>query len=461
MSQSPKELTPYASVQHFFGAELRRWRELRGLSQHTLGEQINFDGSLIGKVEKAERMPSRRLAEACDRVLETDGGLTRLWPLVERERERAAAGSEPEQTAGGLWPAPGMASLDLVVAPVLTPEGRVVLMPIDRRTLLLASGAAVVLPFVLPGVEWQRLVRALHAPERVDVEIVRYLQRVLDEHIVADERMGPHDLITVVAAQMGVIDRLRSGARGDVRDELLTVAARYAEFAGWLSQDAGDAQAARYWTDRAMERAQEAGNHVQVSHLLMRKSHQARDQRDAQGVIGLAQAAQQADGPLPPRIHAMAAEEEAQGHALAHEEVACHRKFDEALELVASGHPEGVPGPGQGRWCTEVYIELQRANGWLELGHPPRAIDLFERQLPKLPAVQQRDLGVYRARLARAYAANRDPEQAAAVGRQALAVGRDTGSARIFAELQRLDAALADYGDLPAVSEFHEALVPR
>jgi transcriptional regulator with XRE-family HTH domain len=76
-------------VQHFFGAELRRWREQRGLSQDRLGQQVNFDASLIGKVEKAERMPSRALAEACDRVLETGGSLARLWPLVDQERQRA------------------------------------------------------------------------------------------------------------------------------------------------------------------------------------------------------------------------------------------------------------------------------------------------------------------------------------------------------------------------------------
>lgn len=125
--------------------------------------------------------------------------------------------------------------------------------------------------------------------QRVDAEIVGYLQRVLEEHIRADKTYGPHQLIEVATVQMGVIDRYRQGARGGVRSELLTVAARYAEFVGWLSQDLGTAQAATYWTDRAMEWAHEAGNHAEVSFLLMRKSHQARDQRDAQRVVSLAQ----------------------------------------------------------------------------------------------------------------------------------------------------------------------------
>ena len=466
MGQIPKELSPYESVQHFFGAELRRWRERRGLSQHTLGQRTNFDASLIGKVEKAERTPSLTLAEACDRVLETDGALARLWPLVERERAQAAPASGPEQEAGGLWLAgslqPGAYAGAWPAAglvPVLTCEGEIVLMPIDRRALLRASGAAVVLPFSLPGgVEWPRLVRALHAPERVDAEIVGYLQRVLEEHIKADKRHGPHEPIEVATVQMRVIDRLRQGARGEVRNELLTVAARYAEFVGWLHQDGGDAHAATHWTDRAMEWAQEADDNELVSYVLMRKSHQARDQRDAQRVVGLAQAAQRVAGPLPPRVHAAAAEEEAQGHALAEDEAAFNRKLDEALELVAASHQEEIPVPGRGSYVTEVYIELQRATGWLELKRPPRAIELFERQLAQVPAAQRRDHGVWLARFARAHGANRDPDQAVVRGYEALTIGRETGSARIFEELHRLDAMLAGYRDLQTVSEFHDAL---
>ena len=121
--------------------------------------------------------------------------------------------------------------------------------------------------------------------------------------------------------------------------------------------------AATSWPDRAMAWAHEALDHVLVSYLLTRKSHQARDQRDPERVIGLARAAQQVRAPLPPRVRALAAQEEAHGHALAGDEVNCHRKLDEALEVVARSHRDGVPAPGRGRYCTEVYIAPQRANG--------------------------------------------------------------------------------------------------
>jgi tetratricopeptide (TPR) repeat protein len=427
------------------------------LSQDRLGQQVNFDASLIGTVEKAERMPSRALAEACDRVLETGGSLARLWPLVDQERQRADASKAadegiPEPYAGGWSSAYGS---DVLVVPVLTSKGTIVFMPVDRR-ILLQAGAAVVFPFNASGLEWPRLARAIQEPERVDAEIVGYLLRVLDERHIAENIYGSHHLIDVVTAQMRFVDHLRRSARGEVRNELLTVAAQYGVLAGWLHHDAGNAQAATYWSDRAMDWAQEAGNDVCVSLVLQEKSNLAKGQGDADRAISLAQAAQRTIGPLPPRTRAVAMQQEAQGHGLAEDELACNNLFDGALELIALAEHDQDPGPG--RWCTAAHVEIQRATCWLRLKRPQRAIDLFEHQLAALPARYYRDRGVYLSRQAIAHAANRDPEQAVAVGHKALAISRETGSARILTELHRLETSLADWSDLAVVAQFHEAL---
>jgi transcriptional regulator with XRE-family HTH domain len=86
MAQIPRDLTPDRDPWHFFGAELRHWRDLRGLSQARLGRETHVSGDEIAKVEKAVRWPPPGLAEQCDRVLGTGGVLSRLWPLVERQR---------------------------------------------------------------------------------------------------------------------------------------------------------------------------------------------------------------------------------------------------------------------------------------------------------------------------------------------------------------------------------------
>ncbi|MGH3914322.1 MAG: helix-turn-helix domain-containing protein, partial [Pseudonocardiaceae bacterium] len=91
VGQIPRELTPYVSVRHFFGAELRRCRLGAGLSHDRLGALINYSGDLIGKVEKAERAPTAALAEACDELLSTGGWLGRLVSLIEALAQQESA----------------------------------------------------------------------------------------------------------------------------------------------------------------------------------------------------------------------------------------------------------------------------------------------------------------------------------------------------------------------------------
>lgn len=79
-----RELEPGAPVPVFFGAELRRYRKLAGLSQEELGERVGCTGALVGMVETALRMPGLQLTVVCDRVLGTGGSLARLWPLLHR-----------------------------------------------------------------------------------------------------------------------------------------------------------------------------------------------------------------------------------------------------------------------------------------------------------------------------------------------------------------------------------------
>lgn len=63
-----------------FGRELRRWRELRGLSQSELGRRVNLDKSVISRIETGQRAASPDLARACDRELDTGGALLALVP---------------------------------------------------------------------------------------------------------------------------------------------------------------------------------------------------------------------------------------------------------------------------------------------------------------------------------------------------------------------------------------------
>jgi transcriptional regulator with XRE-family HTH domain len=62
-----------------FGGQVRRYRELRELSQSNLGDKISITGSHIGKIERGETRCDRKLAKSMDDVFGTDGALTSLW----------------------------------------------------------------------------------------------------------------------------------------------------------------------------------------------------------------------------------------------------------------------------------------------------------------------------------------------------------------------------------------------
>lgn len=104
MGRPLRELTPYVSARHQFGAELRRLRRQCGMSQAELGLCVMHSGSTVSKVEKAERWPSQEFAQRSDEVLCAGGILVDLWLKVQKERsaeESAPENSAPENGEGG------------------------------------------------------------------------------------------------------------------------------------------------------------------------------------------------------------------------------------------------------------------------------------------------------------------------------------------------------------------------
>lgn len=249
----------------------------------------------------------------------------------------------------------------------------------------------------------------------------------------------------------GLLDR----ADGPTREALLRTGALVAEFLGWLYQDLGDFRTAAFWSDRSMEWAQEAADDHLQSYVLYRKSHQAASQGSAQKAVALARAAQRLPG-LTPQITALAAQQEAQGYALMHNPRAALAKFDEAHELASTFAGAHADSKLDTSYCTPAYVEIQRANCWIDLGEPMRAVELFEAELAALPRVYRNDRGVYLARLARAYAKAEEPESAADAATRALAIVRQTGSARTLTELDSVASAVGTRSNLPAVVTFTE-----
>jgi hypothetical protein len=143
--------------------------------------------------------------------------------------------------------------------------------------------------------------------------------------------------------------------------------------------------------------------------------------------------------------------QEAFGYALDGDEQTSQRLVDEAHAWAASDTVGDARG-GHGSYCTPSYIELQRAGCWLILGKPKAAVRLYETALPGLPAVYQRDRAAALSRLAAAYVADGQVEQAASVAHTALPVARGAGSRRIVEEIKSVSAGLVPHRRLPAVA---------
>ncbi|MFG3227567.1 hypothetical protein ACGF07_22665 [Kitasatospora sp. NPDC048194] len=294
--------------------------------------------------------------------------------------------------------------------------------------------------------------RRLNSP--IDPEFfVSHLRGVMPGHYRAANLLGSRHALDAVTRHVQFLDRIQQNTGGRDRDELLVIGARTAEFLGWLNQDLGDFDQALYWSDRAMEWAQEAGDDVMAAYVLFRKSNQATARRDAQKAISLARAAQRAAGATL-RIRALAAQQEAQGHTLMGNQRFAQAKFDEAHELAAEPDDSHADDALDLAYCTPTYIEMQRANCLIELGDPRTAVGMFEAELQALPPIYRNDQGVYLSRLARAYAVSGEPEQAATAADRALSIALDTESARAISELSSAGAALRRWSTVPEVATF-------
>ncbi|MEU3568319.1 hypothetical protein AB0E96_07800 [Kitasatospora sp. NPDC036755] len=296
----------------------------------------------------------------------------------------------------------------------------------------------------------------LNAPIDPDL-FVSHLRGAMPGHYKAANLLGFRHALDAVTRHFRLLDRLQQDAGGRARDELLTIGARTAEFLGWLNQDLGDFDRALFWSDRAMEWAQEAGDDVMAAYVLFRKSNQATAQRNAQKTVSLARAAQRSVGATH-RIRALAAQQEAQGHAMMGNPRFAQAKFDEAHEIAAAPDDSHADDALDLAYCTPTYIEMQRANCLIELGDPHTAVGMFEAELRVLPPVYRNDQGVYLSRLARAYAVSGEPEQAVAAADRALSIAVDTESARAMSELSTAGKALQRWSAVPEVATFTRRL---
>jgi transcriptional regulator with XRE-family HTH domain len=309
---------------------------------------------------------------------------------------------------------------------------------------------------VAPGAEYQQILRTVFGmtnvelgfstpadidpfihtlPFRLSAEGVTYFQNLLQEHIDADNLIGPHAVRRLVEHEAHQLNIAVRDARGRLRADVVKMGIRYFELLGWLQQDSGCPSIAMSSTDRARDLSEELNDPVLKAYLLMRKSNIATDSGDSATAVALADAALATAPGSAPRVRALALRQKANAHAALGDLGECGRAIDHGLAQLQRPMADGDQIAS---YCTEPYVAMEAASCWRRLREPHRAVQAVHDLSATWPERSRRDHGLYLARVASVHAAVDDIEQACSVATEAIRIAEVTRSARTIGELSRL-----------------------
>ncbi|GAA2038693.1 helix-turn-helix transcriptional regulator [Catenulispora yoronensis] len=376
-----------------FGAELRRRRLAAGMSISVLAERIEFSRGFISKVETGARSPSLDFVRVADAALDAGGEFIAMFA--------------PRTPAQPLVPVAGM---------------------IRRHELATQGADGVVVPAghnspAAIGLEGD-------APLKVFHQILKNLRDL-------GQVLEPSQVLAMLRPQIAVLRHLaQTSGPADARKAAL-VASHFAEYAGWMAQEMGDDVAALRWLDDAVDLGRTAGNLDLVAYANVRRANIALYQQDAYGTVSYARRVQTMD--CSNRVKGLAAEREAQGHALAGDYIAFHRSLSLSADLLARSVQIQTP-EGLVLGSTKVRDTGSFAEGWAlhDLGRSAEAVEILTRLLDTTEPTSLRAWGRIGARLALALATVNDVRRSCEVIHPVLVQGIATRSATIRSDLRQL-----------------------
>ncbi|MER5484456.1 helix-turn-helix transcriptional regulator [Streptomyces sp. NPDC002812] len=405
------------STTSLFGPELRRLRQEAGLTLTEFAAALNYDKGHLSKVERGERLASPELAQRCDAFLGANG---ELHGLAVRPGTDSCTSETP--TAPSPW-------------------------LVGRRELLAAgTGALIDLGLKRAG-----------QPSPVTDPLLPSFHAQFDQLRRLGQSTAPKVLLPLLEIQTRTVTGLAAdSSSAATRASTLLLASRFAEFTGWMAQEAGDSRAALGWTGEAAELARAGGDPYLGSYALVRRALVTLYGGDAVGTVGLARRAQ--SGELPPRIRGLAAQREAQGHALAGEERACLRSLERARELLGSDDARSSAGPVIG--TTHVSDPAAMTTGWClyDLGRPKAAADVLDQECRRLPPHALRTRARYGFRRSLAHAASGEVEHACTIAGELLGLMPVVPSATVNSDVRRLARELSRFRSSRPVRDLQPVL---
>jgi transcriptional regulator with XRE-family HTH domain len=375
-----------------FPSELRRLRTERGWSLRDMSLQVSYTPGHISKIEGRHGKPSREFARICDIRLGAEG---RLFALAFPVAPADVFGTDL-----------GLGEIDA----------------------------------------------DLPAPVALDLPVfVERLTRYRDQ----GRRTEPRALLRLLVAELGMLCHHVDGAGGN-RREVLAVAARFAEYAGWMAQESGGERLSLELTGRAVRLAGAAEDREMAAHAMVRRALITLYRQDAAGTVRLGELAQ-ADARVSARIRGLGSLREAQGHALAAEYSLCLRALERGRRRLDEAKAEEGPmalGP------STVVDPANMTTGWCltELGREDAAAAMLAVEIARLPSDAHRTRLRYTTRQALAYAKSGERDAACSLAAEALPGLRGVASATIAADVARLIKTLNRWSADRPVRELLPAL---
>ncbi|MEE1790798.1 helix-turn-helix transcriptional regulator [Streptomyces sp. BE308] len=394
-----------------FGAELRRLRQDAGMTLQQLAVAMSYSKGHLCKIERGDKPPTLDLVRRCDAFFKADGRL--------RETVESRAG---------------------------VPGGR----PTMARRQAIATGVGSLLAVTLAeggkgGISFEDKTLPPDALFRDQLHQMRQL----------GQSMAPATLLPILRSQAATVTGLASRASGSHRTGLLVIASRFAEYLGWMAQEAGDEAGALKWTAQATELARAGGDEYLADYALVRRALVTFYNGRAPETIALAQQAQRTI--VPPRIRGLAAQREAQGHALAGDERACGKALDRARALLALDEGS-ADAPVLG--TTQLADPVSMVTGWClyDLGRPREAATVLDRECRLIAPHALRTRTRFGLRNALAQAASGEIERSCDTAGELLAFASIVPSATVRTDVRRLDREWSRFRTHPAVRDLRPAL---
>jgi transcriptional regulator with XRE-family HTH domain len=188
---------------------------------------------------------------------------------------------------------------------------------------------------------------------------------------------SPRLVVEPVTASAKALATTAVAVRGRQQEPVWLLAARFAEFAGWMAQESGDVAGFLRWTQTASEWAGRGGQPAMNGYLWVRRALGAEYGGDAAGTVEHAGRAG-ACGGVTTRIRALAARRAAAGYAVTGDHAECFRALDQAADLLSGDTDKQDPDVSWGPRTSLTALARIRGGCLVTLGDYQGALAAFD-----------------------------------------------------------------------------------